>query len=130
MISGIKKRDPRNDPRKGDVFYQADRGREIWVDTIDETEREVRYVVTDGGSVLHGAYTVSLHNWRNAKTCGEYEMMCPMCYGSGSWHRVVPGGLFGKSVRVRCPTCGGTGLLYLKSWSEYLHDIAENNRVD
>ena len=64
-------RDPRNDPREGDVLYQANGTREILVDRVDG--EDVAYRVTDGYGGLLGAYRTSLSNWRQLApyTCLE-----------------------------------------------------------
>ena len=107
-------RDPRTDPREGDVLYQANRTRELHVEKVDG--EEVGYRVTDGHGGLLAAYRTPLINWRESApyTCDESEMFCPSCDGRGDECKVVPGGLFGKECYVPCRMCAGTGRLYLR----------------
>ena len=107
-------RDPRTDPQEGDVLYQAGGTRELHVEKVDA--EEVAYRVTDGKRGLLGAYRTPLFNWRESApyTCDESEMFCPSCDGRGDECKIVPCGLFGKEVYVKCRMCGGAGRLYLK----------------
>jgi len=109
------RRDPRIDPREGDVFWRANGTREIHIDRVDA--EEVAYRVTDGRGGLLAAYRTPLFNWRESApyTCDESEMFCPSCDGRGDEYTVSPGGLFGKGGNVPCRMCGGTGRLYLTS---------------
>ena len=68
------KRDPRTDPKEGDVLYQARGTRELLVDKVDG--EEVAYRVTDGRGGLVGAYRIPLANWRESApyTCDESEI--------------------------------------------------------
>ena len=109
----MTRRDPRTDPREGDVLYQANGTRELHVEKVDG--EEVAYRVTDGNGGLLAAYRTPLINWRESApyTCDESEMFCPSCDGRGDECKVVPGGLFGKECYVPCRMCAGTGRLYL-----------------
>ncbi len=55
------KRDPRTNPCEGDILFQADGTRILYVDKADS--KEVAYRVTDGCGGLLGAYRMSLSNW-------------------------------------------------------------------
>jgi len=88
-------RDPRTDPREGDVLYQAGGTRELLIDRVDA--EEVAYRVTDGDGGLMAAHRTTLENWRGSApyTCDGSEIFCPSCDGVG------------------CEMCRGTGRLYL-----------------
>jgi hypothetical protein len=109
----IMPRDPRTDPKEGDILYQAGGARELHVEKVDACD--VAYRVTDGNGGLCGAYKTTLFNWKESAphTCDRSEMFCPSCDGRGDECKIVPGGIFGKEVYVPCRMCGGSGRLYL-----------------
>ena len=60
-------RDPRLDPREGDVLYEAGGPRELHVDRV--TDGEVGYRVTEGRGLL-AAFRVTREHWlRAAASC-------------------------------------------------------------
>lgn len=107
------RRNPRTDPREGDVWYQANGTRELHVDKVDA--QEVVCCVTDGCGGLLGSHIIPLSDWREStpSTCDESEMSCPACDGLGDVCKIAPDGLFGKEVYAKCRMCGGVGRLYL-----------------
>lgn len=58
------RRDPRTDPKEGDVLHQASGPLQLLVDKVDS--EEVAYRVTDGHGGLLGAYRTPLSIWREA----------------------------------------------------------------
>jgi hypothetical protein len=71
------RRDPRTDPREGDVLSQASGTRELHIDHVgmpsDGDETEVYYRVTDGLGGLLAASRTPLSVWRESApyTCEE-----------------------------------------------------------
>jgi len=107
------RRDPRTDPREGDVLYQAEGTRELLIDKVDS--ETVAYWVRIEHRCSMVAYRVTDGHWRESApyTCDESEMFCPSCDGRGDECKIVPGGLFGKESYVPCRMCNGAGRLYL-----------------
>jgi hypothetical protein len=66
-------RNPRTDPKEGDVLYRAEGAHEILVDNVDADY--IYYRVTDGHGGLCGAYKVLLSTWKEILpyTCEVYQ---------------------------------------------------------
>jgi len=76
----MTRRDPRIDPREGDVLYQANGTREIHVDKVGADK--VGYRVTDGNGGLLAAYRIPLANWRES---APYTCSCHPSTAKADW---------------------------------------------
>jgi len=117
-------RDPRTDPREGDILFQAGGARTLQVDKV--TDQEVAFRVIDWSGGLLGARRISILTWKSVAPheCGNPPKWAPV--GFRDVKKNVVDTPTAKELYIKTLAASNFDQEYAeKSWEKIIKEIRE-----